>query len=480
MKKLLIILLGILLFPVIAKADMGAPEMLSYNVEVTKASGTILYHIDYNGGGDKLIKITDIPKDSQLLVYYEETINGETYGHVNYKDESGYIKLSDTTILTKAISLDDENVTKLDKSITYTVLVDSLEVHSNPAKGFEVVGTLKKGTTIEVKYKLYDSWCYIEYKDIKGWVEGYFATLGEYKNEKILVATEHELIDVNEILNYMSKDNVLATIPANTVIDGYYALDPWARGYYIEYNGQKGYIDLSNVGKEFTKKIKLFNDIKAFEDINDTYDYIYEGTTKNSITIKKDTILSATYYYHYPYGTGNGKYYQVEYNNKEYWISDTFFFKSDLEEETFFDRSFIAIITDEEIVAKEKFKVYETPYYYSDEESNSIATISKNEKIKVEYCIDGWLYIEKSDGTKGWIEYYEYYWNLISGEEPLTNFSEEDEEIEIKEKSLGKEEFLYICIGGAVVVSLTALVIIIIISKKRKNKTIDISKTKDV
>ena len=104
---------------------------------------------------------------------------------------------------------------------------------------------------------------------------------------------------------------------------------------------------------------------------------------------------------------------------------------------------------------------------------------AENEKIKVEYCIDGWLYIEKSDGTKGWIDDYDYYWNLISGEENFIN-SEEDEEVEIKEKDLGKEEFLYICIGGAVVVSLTALVIIIIISKKRKNKTIDISKTKDV
>ena len=48
MKKLLIILLGILLFPIIAKADMGAPEILSYDIEVTKASGTILYDIDYN------------------------------------------------------------------------------------------------------------------------------------------------------------------------------------------------------------------------------------------------------------------------------------------------------------------------------------------------------------------------------------------------------------------------------------------------
>lgn len=479
MKKLLIILLGILLFPIIAKADMGAPEILSYDIEVTKASGTILYDIDYNDDSDKLIKITDIPKDTQLKIYYETTINGEIYGNVEYNDQYGYIKLSDTTILTKEISLNDENVTKLDKSITYTVLVDSLEVHSNPAKGFEVVGTLKKGTTIKVKYKLYDSWYYVEYKDLKGWVEGYNGNLGEYKNKKILIATEHELTDTINIFDATSQTNVIDKIPANTVIDGYYALDAWARGYYIEYNGQKGYIDLDNVGKEFTKKIKLFNDINAFEDINDAYDYIYEGTPKNSITIKKDTILSATYYYHYPYGVGHGKYYQVVYNNKEYWISDTFFFKSDLEEETFFDRSIIAIIMDEEIVAKEKLKVYETPYYYSDEESNSIATISENEKIKVEYCIDGWLYIEKSDGTKGWIDDYDYYWNLISGEENFIN-SEEDEEVEIKEKDLGKEEFLYICIGGAVVVSLTALVIIIIISKKRKNKTIDISKTKDV
>ena len=479
MKKLLIILLGILLFPIIAKADMGAPEILSYDIEVTKASGTILYDIDYNDDSDKLIKITDIPKDTQLKIYYETTINGEIYGNVEYNDQYGYIKLSDTTILTKEISLNDENVTKLDKSITYTVLVDSLEVHSNPAKAFKVVGTLKKGTTVEVKYKLYDSWYYVEYKDLKGWVEGYDGNLGEYKNKKILIATEHELTDTINIFDATSKKNVIDKIPANTVIDGYYALDAWARGYYIEYNGQKGYIDLSFVGVEYKENIKLFNDIKAFENINDADNYIYEGTSKNSITIKKDEVLPTTYYYHYPYGIGHGIFYQVVYNNKGYWISDSLLFKNESEDYTFFDLNIIAIKMDEEIVVKEKLKVYETPSYDYDENSESLATISKDEKIKVYYRLYDWFYVEKSDGTKGWIEYFDYYWSLTSEEETFTK-SEEDEEVEIKEKNLGKEEFLYICIGGAVVVSLTALVIIIIISKKRKNKTIDISKTKDV
>ena len=44
------------------------------------------------------------------------------------------------------------------------------------------------------------------------------------------------------------------------------------------------------------------------------------------------------------------------------------------------------------------------------------------------------------------------------------------EEIAIKEKGLRKEEPLYICIGGGIVLSLPALVVIILVSKKRKKQ----------
>jgi hypothetical protein len=109
---------------------------------------------------------------------------------------------------------------------------------------------------------------------------------------------------------------------------------------------------------------------------------------------------------------------------------------------------------------------------YYDSSNDIIGTIEKGEEITIIYSLYSTHYVETKDGQKGWVDH-----NLEfedSSEEPNEEPSEEPneeqetEEIEIKEKGLSKEELLYICIGGAVALSLTAVVVIILVSKKRK------------
>ncbi len=468
MKKLLIILIGGLFLPFMVYADMGAPDNLAYDVEVTASSGISYYDYKCTSDNCTLKKVGTMPKGQTFTIYYEMEINGEYYGDVNYNGDYVYIKISDTTITTKEISLEDEKVYKLEEPKNLTVLKDKLEIHSSPAYAFEVVETIPAGEKITTSNKYGDTWYYVEYNGVKGWIDSYSGTVGTYNKEKILVITEHDLKD--------EKGNTIATIPANTQIDEYYSLDEWSWNYYIEYNGQKGYIELGNIAKKEKTKLKLFKEVEAFENFEDAYKCVYEEKCENSIKIAKDTELTSTYYYRLSRGVGNVPYYQVKYNNKEYWIYENYFNVPD--DSSIFDTYYIAEIVNEKIKVNEEIKMYAEldnllKAKYSTSTIEPTATISASENIKVLYYLGTYFYVEKEDGTKGWIEYEEYYEEYISKkkteevEEPNT---EDEEEIEVEEKGLSKKELLYICIGGAIILTLTAIVILVIISKKSKAK----------
>lgn len=468
MKKLLIILIGGLFLPFMVYADMGAPENLEYNVEVTSSSGITSYDYQCTSDNCVLKKVGTIPKGENFTIYYEMEINGEYYGDVKYNGEYVYIKISDTTITTKEITLDDEKSYKLEEPKSLTVLTDKLEIHSSPAYAFKVVGTITAGEKITVKGGYGDTWYYIEYDGIKGWIDSYSGTVGTYNKEKILVITEHDLVDENQ--------NIIGTIPANTILDDYYSLDAWSWSYYVEYNGQKGYVDFDNIAKKEKAKLKLFKEVEAFENFEDAYKCVYEENCENSIKIAKDTELTSTYYYRLSRGAGNIPYYQVKYNNKEYWIYENYFNATD--DSSIFDTNYIAEIVNEKIKVNEEIKMYAeldnlVEARYSTTAIEPTSTISKGENIKVLYYLGTYFYVEKEDGTQGWIEYDEYYEEYISKkptEEVEEPNAEEDKDIKVEEKGLSKEELLYICIGGAIVLTLTVIVILVIISKKSKAK----------
>jgi len=118
MKKniLLILLLFILLFSKNLKvnADAGSPPNAQYEVIVSSVNEVSFF--DYN---DKVINT--IPNDTILTVIMEsENINGEKILYVNYKDQYGYIKLSDTQLLYEEYPL--EKAIKYETERKYWVL----------------------------------------------------------------------------------------------------------------------------------------------------------------------------------------------------------------------------------------------------------------------------------------------------------------------------------------------------------------------
>lgn len=476
MKKLLIILIGCLILPLMVSADMGAPENMSYEIEITNATGTAYYEMTWSSNQTKLVKIGTIPKGEKFTIYYEENINGMIYATVTYKNKTGYIKISDTTITTEEIELDDESVTKLEKPIKRTVLSNNLTIHTSPANAFKTIGTIPKGEEIKLTYSAGDTWYYVEYNGIKGWVEGYNGTLGKYIDKEILFINDHKMYSKPNNMSETSTSNLILTIPTNTKINGYYELDDWTTSYYVEYQDQEGYISDEKIGIKRNKKLKLFKDVQAFNTIEDAENYAYEPEkNKSSITIPKDTELTELYYYIIRRGIGGFPYYQVKYNGKEYWIVDNF----QTDDNDFFTNNSIATIENKTIKILEDIYVYETPeaaakYGYDNNNKEVVATIKKNEEIKLIYSFNGYHYIETKDGINGWIMYYissdndEDYFS----DEKILSKDNEDDEIEVEEKGLSKEELMYICIGGAIALALTILVIIIIINKKRNKQNI--------
>lgn len=463
MKKLLIFLIGGLLLPLTVYADMGAPENMTYEVEVVNPKGANFYdyNCDYKTNNCKLVKKGIIPKGTKLTIYYEMYIDEDNYTSIYYNEQDVYINLSDTINISKEVTLEDENVNKLAKPIEKKVLVDNLKVYSSPAQGFKVIGTISKDTIIKATHTAGDTWFYVETPTIKGWIDSHMGTVGEYRKNNILLVRETELKDKN--------DNTIATIPANTKFSEYYVLDAWSMALFVTYEGKEGYVYDENVAYQNNNKVILLNNAKATKEFELSYECEENPKLcKDIITIPKNTELQQLYLFRRPRGAGNSSHYQVSYKNELYWIEE------EPAGEDFFDFNFVAIIKNETISFDSETKVYNHPWDYFEEIDNEetnkepIATIAKGEEIKLIYLIEknshNYGYIETKAGQKGWIYYY------VEDEENIEETPEESEEIEIKEKGLSKNELLYICIGGAIVLTLTTIVIIIIISKKRKTQ----------
>ena len=214
MKKVLKMLFVLMmLIPFVAKADMGAPELRSYEVEVVKEKIEYYEH-EENG----LKKKGEFEKGTKLKVIWEETIKGEDYLSVEIKNPDEYgllVKTSDVVPLKEEVSYTDSGVDKLDKKAKYRVYADEVEVRKGPSKSYKVVGVLKKGTTGEYQYNIIGSaYIYVEADGVKGWVDG----LGR----SVLTRNDDSKYVVGKRL-----DTSCGTIPVNTVISGSWEAPIW-------------------------------------------------------------------------------------------------------------------------------------------------------------------------------------------------------------------------------------------------------------
>lgn len=313
MKKFnLLLLLALLFVPFLVKADMGAPEMLKYDVLVVKEEGIDRYTYDYkkmkyvvDGHIDKGTKITiemEIKEGSTTYLYYRDNSAYESY----------YVKSTDVVLAQEELSYKDSSVDKLDKEINIIINSDDVKVKKGPSEVYETVGILEKGTKGSYKYHIENSvYIYVEMQGLKGWIS--------IEDGGVLMQTSDMIVAEPIKLT-------CGTIPTNTVLEDVYVTDSWTGKTLIEYKGCK----------ELWSSFKTPNLVPIVDD--DTYAKVSEdlklyedpkgksvGVVKKGETVK---IESDTYYGRTPYYTedvnGEGTLFvYVLYEGKGYWAEYT-------------------------------------------------------------------------------------------------------------------------------------------------------------
>ncbi len=441
MKKLFILLIGLILLPSIVSADMAAPTIVKYKASVNNPDGIDIY------------KAVEVDED-EYEIRYEKTekklafgITIELYDEGEWDD--GFVPIDDNdkefVKVTELSAVDNEykvNKRTLDNKPYDALVIKNAPIKSGPATGYKTLKTLNAGEKIQIRdisfnpsfeegaedtwteedkkfveendnYEdEFNPWKYIEYSGVKGYITTYDDSIAyNIKDNEIVTSSTIEIYDVNTL-------KVIKTIPVGTKLSvktGW--LNNWTNYIYIEVDGIKGYTNQYDFAIKLDKayEFKAIKDIKVYKN-NDIYNS--DGTYKNDDSLVVTTLKAGT--------TFNVEYVQEGYdfvlyyekdNVKGFIISDT----DDISSE-YFD---------------ERFKDEE------DEEDEDDEDDEDDEKIVPEENEEKQPEDEK--------------------EKPV-----EKEEKIIKPKS--NNNTLYICIGAGIILSITAVVTIILINKKKKQK----------
>ena len=214
--------------------------------------------------------------------------------------------------------------------------------------------------------------------------------------------------------------------------------NPWV---YVEYNGTKGFISIEGTIAYREIKKAMITNINA---------PITDG--KNTLsTIKVNTIIKDGIYLMDPW---NSTYY-IKYNGVAGYIN-----MFDLVEKN----------KETEFTTKRKINIYEEAGANKYENLKSIGSIPSGEKFTSSFYnvdIDCNIYYEKGN-TKGWIY-------VVPDDAGNCGISwideniEEDEPVNTNVTKKANPNILYICLGAAIVISITAVVIVVLINKKKKS-----------
>ena len=252
MKRLLNgLLLVLLLFPVLVKADMAAPGTLPYEAIVSKDGGA-----DYYDHSIEYTKVGHLDKDTVIVIeaQYERIDKNLTYLYFCTTDTNNdchYIKSTD--IIPKKeglVSPKTEHVSKLKEPVEFMVAVDEVEIREGPSLAYKVVGTLKKGYIGKYSY-YYEADIYVEENGMKGWIN----VLGHTIVSKVTGAITATTVSTK-----------CGDIPANTVLTDVWKASNWDQVSLIRYNNCEDFVETT-----FSSSIFLIN-------------FTHESSTKDSTT----------------------------------------------------------------------------------------------------------------------------------------------------------------------------------------------------
>ena len=281
MKKVFIaaLFLVCLCVPLFVKADMDAPSVKEYTATVSNPEGAVTYSYEENG----VVKKGVLVFGTTITVEYEEEISGTAYANVSTYENGIYdsylIKIEDITIIKNG-----EIEINYDSKRDGIVLVnEGVEVYTGPAYAYEKTGvTLPKNAKV-VLYGIKDAseaWLYVEYNGTKGFVCTLNGVIGFDKVERGVMT--YDITRVYDKVSDMYEESAYKEIiPRNVHIEDVWCIDAWSQGYYIEYNGIKGYIGSFDIAWDVFGSCRYnLNTISIYENVSLMGEPLYTGSVE--------------------------------------------------------------------------------------------------------------------------------------------------------------------------------------------------------
>ena len=116
------------------------------------------------------------------------------------------------------------------------VNTDSLNIRRYSNANAEILKTVPYNTRIKL-LDTTNTWFYVEYNGIKGWVCELNGAIGT-KVENLMTARELEIFEESK---YSENASIIGLIPVSTKIKEAYHLDEWSGKTLVTYNGITGY-----------------------------------------------------------------------------------------------------------------------------------------------------------------------------------------------------------------------------------------------
>lgn len=262
LKSLLIIV--ILLFPLVAKADMGAPSIRPYDIVVVDPNGVDYYdmvcenivgHLDK----DSIVNV-EYQYDDEIMIRFDN----DNYAKNCIKSLKGFSLVKDEV---NPYDENDEYISSNSSSKkAYINNKDGVYVRKGPSEVYDVVGKIEYNTVIDYKYHISidysTTYIYVEYNGLKGWIN---------------ILEKNVLLEDDDyyIFTYAKKiDDVF--IPKYKILQAKYKSDDWTQVTYFEVDnklvGVDNFKDVTATKIYDIKKIKLNKAVKYSID-DDNLDY---------------------------------------------------------------------------------------------------------------------------------------------------------------------------------------------------------------
>ena len=313
---ILLVIAFILIAPLTAQADMGAPTFHSFEMQVVTPDGVDYYksyqNMDTKEGTlakDTVVTILSETTDSNNNTFY--SFRAGTTNRIN-----GYLKsLNGLVLLQDSLTLADlprnegfEKEEVAQKALVYKE--SGVDLLKGPASAYAKIATIEKGTVLEYQHYLGGdginsrSYIYVETDKGNGWVK--------LLDGEVLIENDTEYI--------FKTDKAISsevTIPANTILKPEYKTDGWTGKALFKYNGSETLLNVfkDNVAlpvwdAKYTAKTEL-NIYKTYDPNGEIIGKLPAGTEFN--------YKSAYDEEEYGSGDSNSNIY-IEYNGIKGWI----------------------------------------------------------------------------------------------------------------------------------------------------------------